>query len=222
MVDIDTTAAPAIATRSPSLLELTADVTAAYLSNNPTAATDIAGVVRTVHDTLANLGREPTQSSSVSVERASAAAIRKSITPENLISFEDGRPYRMLRRHLKTLGLTPEQYRAKWGLPADYPMTAPAYSEQRAALARSIGLGVKTGGRAARKVVDAAKQAPAKAAALADAVTGDGAKRRGPGRPRKVVEAVKRAPAKAAAVVKAVSDEGPKRRGPGRPRKPKD
>lgn len=182
-----TSAAPSLSTSGgASLLELTADVTAAYLSNNPTASADIAGVVRTVHDALANLGRELPPGSASSVERPSAAAIRKSITPERLISFEDGRPYRMLRRHLKTFGLTPEQYRQKWDLPADYPMTAPAYSERRAELARKFGLGVKTGGRVARKVVGAMKEAPAKAAAAAEAIADEAPKKRGPGRPRKV------------------------------------
>lgn len=184
MADADASIAPLESTGAPSLLELTADVTAAYLSNNPTAAADIAGVVRAVHDTLANLGREQAQDSASSVDRPSPAAMRKSITPERLISFEDGKPYRMLRRHLKSLGLTPEQYRAKWGLPSDYPMTAPAYSERRAELARKIGLGV--GGRPARKVAEAVKDLPVKAAAAAKAAVEAAPKKRGPGRPRKV------------------------------------
>src|SRR6202007_2140384 len=69
--------------------------------------------------------------------------IRKSITPDAIFSFEDSKPYKTLRRHLAVRGLTPEQYRDKWGLPKDYPMVAPAYSEARAAMARSIGLGAR-------------------------------------------------------------------------------
>ena len=73
-------------------------------------------------------------------------SIKRSITPDHLVSFEDGKRYKTLRRHLSVRGLTPQTYREKWGLPVDYPMAAPAYSQQRSELARSIGLGQKRGG----------------------------------------------------------------------------
>jgi predicted transcriptional regulator len=79
------------------------------------------------------------------VVKATPAQIRKSITRDALISFEDGKPYKTLKRHLTTFGLTIEQYRAKWGLPADYPTVAPSYSEARSAMAKALGLG--QGGR---------------------------------------------------------------------------
>jgi predicted transcriptional regulator len=182
------TSSPAV--ERDSLLVLTADVTAAYLSNNPVPTDQLAELVRTIHESLHNLGRHP--SAPAPAPKPSAVAVRKSITREALVSFEDGRPYRMLRRHLKSVGLTPELYRAKWGLPNDYPMTAPTYSERRSALAKSLGLGVKTAGRRAGKaVVEAVKEVPGKAATAAEKVANiaglaeDAPKRRGPGRPRK-------------------------------------
>ncbi len=82
--------------------------------------------------------------------KATPTQIRRSIRPEALISFEDVKAYRLLKRHLRTLDLTPEQYRAKWGLPADYPMTAPDYAQKRSQFAKAIGLGSKTRGRSGR------------------------------------------------------------------------
>jgi len=88
----------------------------------------------------------PTQDS----RKTTPAQVRKSIMPEALISFEDGKPYRLLKRHLRTLGLTPEEYRAKWGLPADYPMTAPGYAAKRSEFAKAAGFGRKTRGAAVK------------------------------------------------------------------------
>jgi predicted transcriptional regulator len=93
-----------------------------------------------VHQALNDLG-EPAQPSVEQVEKPSAAQIKKSITADSLISFEDGKPYKTLRRHLTIRGLTPEAYREKYGLSRDYPMTSATYSAQRSELARSLGLG---------------------------------------------------------------------------------
>jgi predicted transcriptional regulator len=133
-----------------SILELTAAIVASYVEANSLPADELPGVIRAVGAALG--GREPPPEPAVA--RPSAASIRKSITLDHLVSFEDGKPYRMLKQHLAQHGLTPASYRAKWGLPADYPMTAPSYSALRADLARHIGLGRndRADGRAAEGV----------------------------------------------------------------------
>jgi predicted transcriptional regulator len=93
-----------------------------------------------VHTALAGLG-QGSATTAPAVEKLTPSQIRKSITPDALISFEDGKPYKTLRRHLTIRGLTPEAYREKWGLPRDYPMTSASYSEQRSKLALALGLG---------------------------------------------------------------------------------
>lgn len=121
-------------------IELAVDIVAAYVSNNSVPATELPGLIDIVHVALSQL--TPAQAgSNRPVEKLTAAQIRKSITKEHLISFEDGKPYKTLRRHLTLRGLSPEAYRAKWGLPLDYPMTAASYSAQRSELARALGLG---------------------------------------------------------------------------------
>ncbi|SFT26943.1 MucR family transcriptional regulator [Methylobacterium sp. yr668] len=124
--------------------ELTADLVAAYVSNNPVPATELATLIASVHAAVTGLGN-----TGVAVaprpEKPTAAQIRKSIRPDALISFEDGKPYKTLRRHLTGLGMDPETYRAKWGLPRDYPLVAASYSEARSAMAKSIGLGQRRG-----------------------------------------------------------------------------
>lgn len=121
-------------------IELATDLVAAYVSNNHVQASELTGLIATVHAALAGLGQDVTPSMRP-VEKVTPAQIKKSITHASLISFEDGKPYKTLRRHLTLRGLSPEAYRAKYGLPADYPMTAAAYSEQRSKLALSLGLG---------------------------------------------------------------------------------
>jgi predicted transcriptional regulator len=134
------------------LVHLTADIVAAYVAGNTVASTEIPSLVAGVHASLANLGK-PVEAASEQLKPP--VSIKKSITPDYLISLEDGRQYKSLKRHLAGKGLTPADYRAKWGLPRDYPMVAPSYSEQRSQLARASGLGQ------ARKKA-AAKPAPAK------------------------------------------------------------
>ena len=138
---------------SSNLTELTADIVAAYISHNSVRAEDLAGLISTVHAALGSVG---TGGGAVAAEekRQPAVSIKKSITPDFLISLFDGKKYKSLKRHLRTsYNMTPEQYRAKWGLPADYPMVAPNYAKTRSELAKTMGLGQKrrTAGKRARK-----------------------------------------------------------------------
>lgn len=121
-------------------IELAVDIVAAYVSNNSVPASDLPSLIGGVHTALAGLSTSG-RASKAPVEKVSAAQIRKSVTHDHIVSFEDGRPYKTLRRHLTLRGLSPEAYREKWGLPRDYPMTAASYSAQRSELARALGLG---------------------------------------------------------------------------------
>ncbi|MDR7040466.1 putative transcriptional regulator [Methylobacterium sp. BE186] len=120
-------------------INLTSDIVSAYLSNNHTSVADLPSLIASVHAAVSSLNQ--TTAPSEPEAKATPVQIRKSITPGALISFEDGKPYKTLRRHLTTRGLTPESYREKWGLPRDYPMVTAAYSEARSSLAKSLGLG---------------------------------------------------------------------------------
>ncbi len=127
---------------NPHLVELSADIVSAYVANNSVSQADLAALIASVHSSLTKLGAEPEAPAAAVL--VPAVAIRKSVTPDAIICLEDGKPFKSLKRHLSSkFRLTPEQYRAKWGLPADYPMVAPAYAEARSALAKSIGLGRK-------------------------------------------------------------------------------
>ena len=121
-------------------VELTASIVSAYLSNNPTQASEIPGLISQVH---AALLRVATGRSEAPLEPAKpAVSAKKSITPEYLVCLEDGKRFKSLKRHLRTqYNMTPEQYREKWGLPADYPMVAPNYAVARSQLAKKMGLG---------------------------------------------------------------------------------
>lgn len=124
-----------------TLLTLTADIVAAYVSNNSVAVSDLPRLIANVHAALATLcaaGGEP------EVRAEPTVPIRSSIKPDYIVCLEDGKRMKMLKRHLMTdHQMTPDQYRQKWGLNTDYPMVAPNYAEQRRALAKSIGLGTK-------------------------------------------------------------------------------
>jgi predicted transcriptional regulator len=122
------------------LVALATEIVTAYVARNHVQAAELPSLLRTVHAGLLRLSSGSAESTEA-VRTLSAAEIRRSIRPKGLISFEDGKAYKTLRRHLAKHGLTPEAYRAKWGLPADYPMTAPAYSAQRSQLALDRGLG---------------------------------------------------------------------------------
>ena len=122
------------------LLELTSEIVSAHVSNNHVPPEDLASVIETVFTKLADLGVTPEEPA----ELVPAVPIKKSVTDEHIFCLEDGKPMKMLKRHLATdHGLTPEEYRAKWGLPHDYPMVAPAYARKRQELAKKIGLGRK-------------------------------------------------------------------------------
>ena len=123
-----------------ALIDLTANIVSAYLSNNATAATEIPGLIAQVHASLMKASGGPVD---LSQEPAKpAVSIKKSMTSEYLVCLEDGKKFKSLKRHLRTqYGMTPEQYRDKWNLPPDYPMVAPNYAAARSKLARDMGLG---------------------------------------------------------------------------------
>jgi predicted transcriptional regulator len=126
---------------SKDILSLTTEIVAAHVRNNTVAQGDIAELIRTVHSALAEISVGNT-----SERPTPAIAVRRSITPEYIVCLEDGKKLKMLKRHLKTAyKMTPEEYRERWGLPADYPMVAPNYARQRSALAKKIGLGKRPG-----------------------------------------------------------------------------
>lgn len=124
-------------------IDLTADIVSAYVSNNPVPPVELAQLIGRVHATLlqiASPGQAEAQVATAPLQPA--VPIKKSITNEYLVCLEDGRTFKSLKRHLRAkYNLSPEQYRAKWGLPADYPMVAPAYAKARSDLAKAIGLG---------------------------------------------------------------------------------
>jgi predicted transcriptional regulator len=127
-----------------TLVTLTADIVAAHVSNNSVAISDIPLVIRSVHEALAGL------SSKIEPEpepQQPAVSVRASVKPDYIVCLEDGKKLTMMRRYLMTnFGMTPDEYRAKWNLPKDYPMVAPNYAEKRRELAKQIGLGTKDRG----------------------------------------------------------------------------
>jgi len=127
--------------KTKELMTMTANVVAAYVSNNTVTEGDLSKVIRGVYDTLASVS---SPGEAVKERPSPAVPIKKSVTPDHVICLEDGKKLKMLKRHLKTsYDLTPDQYRERWGLSADYPMVAPNYAKQRSRLARKIGLGTK-------------------------------------------------------------------------------
>ena len=121
-----------------------ADIVADYVANNKISPEQVQTLIRGVYQALSALGTSDpieAQAETTAATKLTAAQIRKSITPEAIISFIDGKPYKMLKRHLTTQGFTPETYRSTFGLPADYPVTASNYSAARSKLAKDIGLG---------------------------------------------------------------------------------
>lgn len=123
------------------LLELTSDIVAAHVSNNPVPLGELPGLIETVYSTLSGLHQPQPEPE---VELKPAVNPKKSVTEDYIICLEDGKQLKMLKRHLKTAyDMSPEDYRAKWGLPHDYPMVAPSYAKKRQQLAKKIGLGRK-------------------------------------------------------------------------------
>lgn len=132
------------------VLRMAVDVVSAYVANNPVAANEVPNVINTVYGALNSLngqgamvGGEPPKP---------AVSIRRSVTPDFIICLEDGKKLKMLKRHLRAAyNMTPDEYRVKWNLPADYPMVAPNYARQRSNFAKKIGLGRKKGQKAPRR-----------------------------------------------------------------------
>lgn len=132
------------------LITLTADIVAAHVSNNSVAVSDVSTLIGNVHTALSGISGP-----AVEIETAlePAVPVRNSVKRDYIVCLDDGKKLKMLKRHLMThYGMTPDDYRTKWGLPADYPMVAPAYAEQRRELAKAIGLGRAPGSGRRKKV----------------------------------------------------------------------
>ena len=124
------------------LVELTAEIVAAYVGNNPVSSTDLSNVINDVHKALTSAVSDAEKPEKP--ELKPAIAVRRSVTPDYIICLEDGKRFKSLKRHLRThYNLSPDEYREKWGLPRDYPMVAPNYAEARSKLAKKMGLGQK-------------------------------------------------------------------------------
>lgn len=123
-----------------NFIELTAEIVSAYVSNNTVSATEIPGLISQVHAALSRVSGKPGESPAEPLKPA--ISVKKSITPEHIVCLEDGKKFKSLKRHLRTqYNMTPEQYREKWNLGADYPMVAPNYAAARSQLAKQMGLG---------------------------------------------------------------------------------
>ncbi len=162
---------------SPNYIELSADIVSAYVSNNSVPAADLPLLLQSVYAALTQTVQG--QKEEPKAELVPAVSVRKSVTPDAIICLEDGKSFKSLKRHLRTTyDMTPEQYRTKWNLPADYPMVAPNYAKARSELARTMGLGQQR--RKSKAPIETAaddgapakpKRAAAKAAATSGAVT---------------------------------------------------
>jgi predicted transcriptional regulator len=140
------------ASANQSLAELTADMVSAYVSNNSLTASDLPALIQSVYSALGGL---TAPSAAPAVEKPiPAVPIKKSVTPDYIVSLEDGRQFKSLKRHLSGRGMTPADYREKWGLPKDYPMVAANYAAKRSELAKALGLGQQR-----RKTVEVAPKA---------------------------------------------------------------
>ncbi len=142
------------------ILGMTTDIIAAFVSNNKVDAAALPGMISGIYAALSATTAPVADDVVDTLVRPTAAQIRKSITPDFLISFEDGKQYKSMKRSLALKGLTPEQYREKWGLPKDYPMVSPNYAAARSAMAKSMGLGA--GGRKPAATAPAKRGRPAK------------------------------------------------------------
>ena len=132
------------------MLRMAVDIVAAYVGNNSVPASQVPDVINTVYGSLTSLNG--TTSDSQAEPPKPAVSVRRSVHPDYLVCLEDGKKLKMLKRHLRAAyNMTPDEYRAKWGLPADYPMVAPNYAAQRSEFAKKIGLGRKKSQRGARR-----------------------------------------------------------------------
>lgn len=127
--------------KSNDLLAMTTQIVSSYVANNSVPQSEITALIQQVHDSLRQV-EKGSGSSSLADRPQPAVPIRKSVKPDYIVCLEDGKKLKMLKRHLKTAyDMTPDEYRERWGLPKDYPMTAPNYAKRRSELARDIGLG---------------------------------------------------------------------------------
>ena len=123
-----------------NMVDLAADIVSAYVSHNSVQTSDLAALIDAVHSALSNVGKPPSEPP----RGEPAVPVKKSITPDHLISLFDGKKYKSLKRHLRTShNMTPQEYRAFWNLPPDYPMVAPNYAKARSELAKTMGLGLQ-------------------------------------------------------------------------------
>ena len=128
--------------QAPNFVELAGDIVSAYVSNNSVPTAELPGLIRQVHTALQALAAGAAAASpEAEIEKPTAAQIRKSVMPNGIVSFIDGKTYQTLKRHLTGHGLDPHSYRQRYGLSFDYPMVAPEYTARRSALAKAVGLG---------------------------------------------------------------------------------
>jgi predicted transcriptional regulator len=132
------------------ILKMTVEIVAAYVSNNDVNSALVPDVINSIYSSLTSLNSQSSQKAAEA--QKPAISIRRSITPEYIVCLEDGKKLKMLKRHLRaSYGMSPDDYRNKWGLPLDYPMVAPNYAEQRSNFAKKIGLGRKKGEKIVRR-----------------------------------------------------------------------
>lgn len=135
---------------STDLLRMSVEIVSAYVSNNSIAAAQVPEIINTVYGALTSINGQSV--SEPAETQKPAVSVRRSIHPDHIVCLEDGKKLKMLKRHLRAAyGMSPDEYRAKWGLPADYPMVAPNYALQRSAFAKEIGLGRKKGQKVPRR-----------------------------------------------------------------------
>src|SRR4051812_37619193 len=128
----------------PNYIELAADLVSAFVSNNSIQASELPALIGSVHQALTRMASGSSQQPTEEPKKAPAVSVKKSVQPDYIVCLEDGKRFKSLKRHLRTVyDLTPDQYRAKWGLPADYPMVAPNYAAARSELAKQFGLGAR-------------------------------------------------------------------------------
>lgn len=148
-------------------IELAAEIVAAFVANNSLPTVELPALIHSVHAALARLASGQVNTAPLVEKQEPAVSVRKSLTPDFLVCLDDGKKFKSLRRHLRTLGMTPDQYRVKWSLPPDYPMVAPNYAAVRSEMAKRIGLGqMRKNAAPAKKAMAAApskRGRPAKA-----------------------------------------------------------
>ena len=138
--------------RADEILKLASEIIAAYVSNNPIPVSDVPAMIKSVHSTLGGLSGSVQYE--VSTAQKPVVPVKRSVTPDYIVCLEDGKKLKMLKRYLRSnYNMTPEEYRSKWGLPADYPMVAPNYAAQRSEFAKKIGLGRSVSSTSRRRKV---------------------------------------------------------------------